>query len=219
LKDINTNYSNIFRGAVMNKAQIAILTQRPIILEGLNNILSSKYSLYQISEIKYKTTSNYHILIIDDSYYDGKDIIKLIENIKVSGYLNQTIIYTNSKDAFYLKGLISKKIRGIVHEKATREKISEAIELLLKDGIYIDNYITSILISNSFSCEIDELLSRREKEIVALIAKGKKNQQIAEILFISSGTVEAHKTNIVKKLKLESTSQLSIISTLISRCD
>jgi two-component system response regulator NreC len=51
-------------------------------------------------------------------------------------------------------------------------------------------------------------LSKREKEILPLIALGNNNKQIAERLFISVKTVEVHKANIRKKLKLESYASL-----------
>ena len=43
-------------------------------------------------------------------------------------------------------------------------------------------------------------LTKREKEIIVLIAKGKENMEIAELLFISSKTIETHRKNILRKL-------------------
>ncbi len=52
-------------------------------------------------------------------------------------------------------------------------------------------------------------LTNREIEILLMIAEGKKNCEIAEILFISHRTVEAHKTHLCRKLNLKSTSELT----------
>ena len=51
-------------------------------------------------------------------------------------------------------------------------------------------------------------LTKREIEIFLLIAEGTKNSRIAKKLFISTHTVEIHKTNILKKLNLKSSSEL-----------
>ena len=55
-------------------------------------------------------------------------------------------------------------------------------------------------------------LTRREKEILLLIARGKQNKTIANELNISVGRVEQHKDHIIKKLKLKSTTELIIFS-------
>jgi len=52
-------------------------------------------------------------------------------------------------------------------------------------------------------------LTRREIEILLLIAEGKKNSEIAGMLYISHRTVEAHKTHLCNKLNLRSTSELT----------
>ncbi len=57
-----------------------------------------------------------------------------------------------------------------------------------------------------------ELLSPREREIVALIAKGKSNKEIADALFISVHTVTTHRRNITTKLHLHSAAALAIFA-------
>lgn len=52
-------------------------------------------------------------------------------------------------------------------------------------------------------------LTIRELEILSLISQGMKNNEIAQQLFISSRTVNVHKSHICKKLGLKSTSELS----------
>ena len=145
------------------------------------------------------------------------DIIKIIDNLSVWGFLDRVLIYTVSKEAFYLQSLFSKNIKNIIHETAPLEKVGEAVALLFHKKVCIDDYDNSTSFSERISFEVNELLSKREKEILSLIAKGVKNKQIASTLFISPGTVEVHKSNIIKKLKLRSTSQLSIIANQITK--
>jgi DNA-binding CsgD family transcriptional regulator len=51
-------------------------------------------------------------------------------------------------------------------------------------------------------------LTTREREILKLIAEGKSNKEIADILFISIRTVENHRANIMRKLNIKSTANL-----------
>ncbi len=62
------------------------------------------------------------------------------------------------------------------------------------------------------SVQLIRLLSLREKEILLLIAKGRKNTNIAKLLNISISTIESHKTHILKKLDLKSTTDLLIFA-------
>lgn len=56
--------------------------------------------------------------------------------------------------------------------------------------------------------DADQLLSQREREILREIVKGKSNKEIGEQFFISDRTVDTHRTNIKRKLKLNTLSQL-----------
>ena len=58
------------------------------------------------------------------------------------------------------------------------------------------------------------LLTDREKEVLYYISQSYKNKQIAKVLFICVKTVEKHKQNMIKKLKLKNTAQLIIYSGL-----
>lgn len=82
---------------------------------------------------------------------------------------------------------------------------------------YIDPKMTTSLV-NEFVNNSDQdgknmndpfrILSKRELEVLPLIAKGYGNKDIAEKLFISVKTVEAHKTHIMQKLELKSKPEL-----------
>ena len=53
-----------------------------------------------------------------------------------------------------------------------------------------------------------EALTRREREILKLLAEGMKSREIADILFVSIHTVRTHRNNIMKKLKLSGVANL-----------
>jgi DNA-binding NarL/FixJ family response regulator len=53
------------------------------------------------------------------------------------------------------------------------------------------------------------LLTLREKEVLKLIAEGKSHKEIADLLFISTRTVDHHRANIMKKLNIKDTANLT----------
>jgi DNA-binding CsgD family transcriptional regulator len=52
------------------------------------------------------------------------------------------------------------------------------------------------------------ILTNREREVLSLIAGGKSNKEIADILYISVHTVERHRANLMEKLNLKKTADL-----------
>lgn len=97
-------------------------------------------------------------------------------------------------------------------------KSSDVIELQLaiKKVARGDNYFSSTISGNIISSyvrmmeesEDQHSLTDREREILQLIAEGFGNQEIAQACYISVKTVEAHKTNMMKKLSLGSRNEL-----------
>jgi len=54
-------------------------------------------------------------------------------------------------------------------------------------------------------------LTKREREVLALVAQGKRNRQIAELLTITEGTVEVHLHNIFQKLDVSTRTQAALV--------
>ena len=57
-----------------------------------------------------------------------------------------------------------------------------------------------------------ELLTEREKDICRLIAEGKNNREIADLLYLSEGTVKNHITRVLEKLDLRDRTQLAVFT-------
>jgi DNA-binding NarL/FixJ family response regulator len=55
-----------------------------------------------------------------------------------------------------------------------------------------------------------EVLTRREREVIKLIAEGKRTKQIAEYLSLSPKTIEKHRTNLMRKLDLHNVSEVTV---------
>ena len=88
---------------------------------------------------------------------------------------------------------------------------------MYKGETYIDMKLTTSLVNEFVNVSNQDekatndpfkILSKRELEILPLIAKGYGNKEIAEKLFVSVKTVEAHKTHIMTKLNLKSKPEL-----------
>jgi two-component system response regulator NreC len=95
------------------------------------------------------------------------------------------------------------------------DELIHAIRVVIDDKTYISPTISDVVVENymrqfpetkdsSFS-----ILSKREREVLQLLAEGKTTKQIAKRLHISSKTVEVHRLNLMGKLKIDSIAQLT----------
>jgi DNA-binding NarL/FixJ family response regulator len=78
----------------------------------------------------------------------------------------------------------------------------------LKGGMYLSPLLSSVLTSLALEEDKTEILTMREREVIKLIAEGKRTKDIAEALFISPYTVRRHRANIMEKLNLNSLADL-----------
>jgi DNA-binding NarL/FixJ family response regulator len=93
-------------------------------------------------------------------------------------------------------------------------ELFSAIETIRKGGFYVTRLLAGELaedISHLYKGNAQlpsEPLTTREREVLKLIAEGKSNREIASLLYISIRTVENHRANIMKKLKLNKTAEI-----------
>lgn len=97
-------------------------------------------------------------------------------------------------------------ISGYVMKKAGREELEHAIQTVASGQLHFGQEVMKTLLSGAGLDQQDDKLSqltKRELEIVKLIAQEYSSAEIAEKLFISLGTVETHRHNIFKKLEVK----------------
>lgn len=96
--------------------------------------------------------------------------------------------------------------------KHRRELPHDHIETVMHDEEYMDDSIKRILLQESIAGQRRSIfevpLTKREKEILKLIAEGLSSQEIADKLFISLRTVETHRLNLNQKLDVKNTAGL-----------
>jgi two-component system response regulator NreC len=125
------------------------------------------------------------------------------------------LILTMHDDEEYLFHVLKNGASGYVLKSAPDEELLLAIRTIHQGGMYIHPKMATSLVREFIRKEKDsytedpfELLSKREMEILPLIAKGYGNKEIAEKLYVSVKTVEANKAKIMEKLNLSSRPEL-----------
>lgn len=154
------------------------------------------------------------ILLLDLSMPPGESGLITTGRIKEDIPETKIIILTMYAEEEYLFNVLKSGASGYVLKKAPDEELIKAIRTVYEGGTYIDPTMATSLVRefvhHNIASETDpfQTLSKRELEVLPLAAKGYGNKEIAEMLFISVKTVEAHKSKIMEKLHLKNRPEL-----------
>lgn len=114
------------------------------------------------------------------------------------------VVFTGISSAGIVRNLIESKIDGLFTKSASNDILYEKLPLILNGGKHIADFFVEILESQP-----DEIsLTKRERQILNMIVKGKANKEISADLGISIKTVESHRTSLMAKLGVNSLAQL-----------
>jgi DNA-binding NarL/FixJ family response regulator len=95
---------------------------------------------------------------------------------------------------------------GYVLKSATHHELVTAIETVMAGGNYFSQEVVHIMaqsIANDGEDDDEVVLSFREREVLHYVAKEYTNQEIADTINIGLRTVETHKRNLIKKLRVK----------------
>jgi DNA-binding NarL/FixJ family response regulator len=141
--------------------------------------------------------------------------IEATKEIKTANSEVKVLILTMHKDKEYLYHAISAGADGYLLKEDADTELFSAIETIRRGGNYISPLL-SVELADDLSQTYHgagfktpfEPLTTREREVLKLIAEGKSNKEVANLLFISIRTVQHHRANIRKKLKIKKTADL-----------
>ena len=112
----------------------------------------------------------------------------------------------------YAQKMIQNGASAYVTKSSGKEEMVKAIEEIFAGKKYVCNQIKDILTQQTMYNEDHEKgfssLTAREIEIIALIRKGDSSKEIAASLHLASKTVDVHRYNILKKLKLKNAAEV-----------
>jgi len=106
----------------------------------------------------------------------------------------------------FIQKMMDNGASGYVLKNATQEELMEAVQTVMKGKTYLSEEASQVLRKNA-DADIP-LLTRREKEVLELIADGLTNNEIAQKLFISVATVDTHRKNLLAKFEAKNIASL-----------
>ncbi len=115
---------------------------------------------------------------------------------------------TSLAQRYIIEKMIQAGVNGFVLKTSDIKDITEGIKQVMEGGSYFGKGVKELM-TNRFSKDSSvPMVTRRENEILKLIAEGFTNQEIAEKLFISTSTVDSHRKNLLLKFDVKNSAAL-----------
>ncbi len=150
---------------------------------------------------------------------DGEDALKEIEATKpqvsiidlrmpgISGIevarkaarRTAVILYTGYSDRTLLVEALDAGVRGFVLKEAPLADLGRAIKTVARGDVYVDPVLAGVLASGEATSGLS-MLTKREREVLRLLADGMRNEEIGQNLHIAAETARAHIRNAMRKL-------------------
>lgn len=210
------------------KIRVVIADDHPIVRDGLKKLLSLEEDIDVVGavcdgrELIEKVDELRPDVILLDLRMPNLDGLGAMQTLQHTNSKARVIILTASEDKNEFVQAMKLGCSGIVLKQTASDLIVKSIRKVHAGEIWLDSHTTAAVM-RQFAAPIDSSpassaskarerspLSAREREIVALVAQGYKNKEMAEKMFISEQTVKNHLHNIFDKLGVSDRLELAL---------
>mgnify|MGYP003583811674 FL=1 len=190
--------------------RVAILDDHPIVTNGLENALNSVQNIevtHSFNSVEKFMQSikllNADVLILDMHLNDGNGYDVAVAMQKANSKTG-IVVFSSSDNLYLVKKMQQAGCKGYLLKNANNNTLVKAIESVYSGSRYFSPEIERALMDDMFANKKEKnkklTLTRREQEILQLIAKEYTTQEIANEIFLSVSAIEFHRTNLLQKL-------------------
>ncbi len=205
----------------MSKVKIVVVDDHSLVREGIITMMSSVENFEIIGEaasgeeaLEVIPKLNPDVILLDINMPGINGIETAKQLIANQSELKIIILSMDVTQEFISEG-IKAGISGYLAKDNKKDIVIKAIETVMKGEQYFGKKVSEVIFKGFYSQSKGEKiakqnkdLSKREVEVLKNIASGMSNIDIADMLFISIRTVDAHRNHIMQKLGLKSTAEL-----------
>lgn len=192
--------------------KILIVDDHPLVLEGLKSLLADCEGILvvgtaanAIDAIAFLKNNEVDIAFLDINLPDISGI-ELCKKVKEQFPTVKTLALSTFNERAYVSRMIQNGASGYLIKSSGKEEILEAIKQVQAGGYFMN--VNFDQASSPAPTKTVPFLTRREKEVLLLIAEGLTNAQIATQLFVSVTTVNTHRQNLLMKFEVSNTASL-----------
>jgi DNA-binding NarL/FixJ family response regulator len=191
--------------------KIFIVDDHYMVIEGIRSLLQHEKGMEWMGHaqtaascLAYLQREQPDVILMDINLPD-KSGIDLCAEVKAK-YPSVFIIGLSTfNQQSFIQKMMENGASGYVLKNATQDELVEAITMVCKGKTYLSDEASHALRDQSTT---NIILTRREKEVLELIAEGMTNNEIAQQLFISVTTVDTHRKNLLAKFEAKNVASL-----------
>ena len=199
--------------------KILIIDDHPLVIDGIKTMLKDVEYLEIIDAAKNGTEAlqilnespGIDIILLDVNLPD-MDGLRLCELIRENDKTAKIIGLTYVNEAGIITQLIKKGANGYLLKNMERDELIYAINQVLDGVVYLSKAANEKIIqqlqNSGLTADNIPVLTRREKEILQLLAEGLTSHDIADKLFLSTYTIDTHRKNMLQKFNVHNTQAL-----------
>lgn len=194
--------------------KVYIVEDHTVVVEGLRALLQNETDITIAGSsgtasacLEYFACNTADVLLMDINLPDmsGVDLCQLI---KTRHKEVMVLALSTFNQGIYMNKIMENGGSGYLLKNIARQELIDGIKTVCNGGVYFSFEAGKIYKSSLEKSSHQPVLTRREKEIVKLIAEGFTNAQIAQQLFLSVDTVDTHRKNLYTKLNVKNTALL-----------
>ena len=203
----------------MDKIRLLVADDHPMLREGLVAVLGTQPDFEVVGEaadgdevVRVAESLDPDVILLDLEM-PGTDGVEALEKLRDAGSRARTVVFTAYDTDARILGSLRAGARGYLLKGASRQEIFGAIRTVQAGGSLLEPAVADRLLGRiEEDVPQNRRLTSRELEVLALLARGLKNAEIAERLFISERTVKFHVGSILAKLEAQNRTEAARIA-------
>ncbi|MCT3773250.1 response regulator transcription factor [Elizabethkingia anophelis] len=199
------------------KSIIAVIDDHPVVTEGVrallegNNACKHILSFAKAEELLLYLNQNIIDIILLDIILPDQDGIDLCREIKKSAPQTLVIGFSNQAERSIILQLLQSGASGYLLKSATANELLNGIKQVKLGEIVFCSVMAKSQQFQEDNKRILPSVTRREKQLIQLLAEGKTTVAIADELFLSRFTIDTYRKNLLQKFKVKNTTELLML--------
>ncbi|HAS6110526.1 TPA: response regulator [Vibrio vulnificus] len=197
--------------------RVMLVDDHPLMRRGINQLLSFEEQFEVVAEASNGTEAvakaheNELDLILLDLNMKGMSGLDTLKALRADGCEASIVILTVSDSPADIEAIVKAGADGYLLKDTEPDELVELLEKAhLGDKAY-SSVVAKYLLQREESTDVFDELTERERQILQEVARGFRNKQIADRLFISESTVKVHMKSLLKKLKVPSRTAATVL--------
>ncbi|PHZ59146.1 DNA-binding response regulator [Photobacterium leiognathi] len=197
--------------------KVMIVDDHPLMRRGISQLLSMESDFQLVGEasngndaiaLAHEQSPDLILLDLNMKGMSGLDTLNAMRN---EGILACIVVLTVSDSRSDIKTLLNAGADGYLLKDTEPDELIELLKSALCGGKAYSAVVKECLAEQHSTDDMLSQLTERELQILQEVAKGQRNRQIAEQLFISEATVKVHMKSLLKKLQVKSRTAATIL--------